>query len=654
MTRIDFKFAKPTNTGTPFPVSGVIEAVPTKRRIIAGTPDTVIIPTPFHLDIPDTGNVSLDLEPTGPDWAWSLTFMLTGIAKWTDTVTVPDADTVDYPDLPRVDPVTLEPDAAPDAAWWAALNGAAVDSAAVVGGDLIITHPDGSTLNAGTVRGPAGADSTVPGPPPSADAVAAAVANDPQAKQNAAAITALAAGVASNQSGVSANAAGVAANATAITALAAGVAANQAASGANKARLDTAADPLAYLNSIDVLCTWDTRPAGTEATFPQGMAINEAAGEIYVANQDATTLLRIDVRNLDGTLKSTKRLTVQAGAFTEALPWWYSGTGDLMFMVRTGAGNDPATGSGTYNIYNYTTGVLGPQIPIQGPIKGDVTGNYLITSDVWTNTIGKFYLYDWSTVKAGAPVLLRTIPVEFSGATAAKNQGLVLNGGYIFLIQGASNTFPTITVYNLAGQFVTAYEFAKADYAAALNSVRPGLITDTTGYAFENEAGCKYKGKLATLDVVNSTASMDTSKSVVVLHNVVGGARVPVGVAPYVHDTNWLTLAQIGATLNTATYPIVEYGTDTTPLIRRIGNRVFFEGAVKGLPAAPASIVITTLPAEWRPVRHVPGVPFQRCSSNTMAGWSVRNTGVISMDFTTKNPADATTWYPFQLTWMIG
>jgi hypothetical protein len=423
---------------------------------------------------------------------------------------------------------------------------------------------------------------------------------------------------------------------------------------AAQAKLAGAADPLAYLNSVDILCSWDTRPAGTAATFPQGMAINEAAGEIYVANQDATTLLRIDVRNLDGTLKSSKSITIAAGAFTEALPFWYNTAGDLMFMVRTGAGNDPAAGSGTYNIYNYTQGTLGPKIPILGPIKGDVEGNYLVTSDVWTNTIGKFYVYDWASVKAGTPTLLRTIPVEFSGTTAAKNQGIVLNGGYLFLVQGATNTFPTITVYNLAGQLVTAYEFSRPDYAAALNSIRPGLITDPTGYAFENEAGCKYQGRLATLDVVNSTASMDTSKSVVVIHNVPGGAHIPVGLAPYVYDTGWLTLAQIGAALNTATYPIVEYGTDTTPLIRRIGNRVFFEGAVKGLPAAPASVVITTLPAEWRPVRHVPGVPVQRTSNNLSAGWSVRNTGVISMDYTTKTNADAASWYPFQLTWMIG
>ena len=643
MTRIDFKFAKPTSTGTPFPVSGVLEAVPTKRRTITGSPDTVVVPAPFHLDIPDNGLVSLELEPTGADWAWSLTFMLTGIAKWTDTVTVPDADAVDYPDLVRVDPATLEPDAAPEAAWWAALEALP----AGVPGEPGAPGAPGAPGIPGT-----------PGPPPSPADVAYAVAADPTVRDTAAKVATNTAAIATNSATLATQGANLATQGatlatqgTAIATNATAVATNAAAIAGNKATIAGAADPLAYLNSIDILCSWDTRPVGTEATYPQGISINEGAGEIYVANQDSTTLLRIDTRNMDGTLKTTRRLTITTGAFTEGLPWWYNSSGELCFMVRTNTGASATNPNAFYNIYNHTTDTLGPSIPILGPIKGDVDGNYLVTSDVWTNTISKFYLYDWASVKAGTPVLLRTIPVESPGATAAKNQGIVINGGYIFLLQGGTGTFPTITVYNVAGQFVTAYEFALPDFAKALNSVRPGTITNLTGYTYESEAGCKYQGKLATLDIVNNTANINDSKSIVVLHNVVGGAKIPVGMAPYVHDTGTLTLAQIGASLNTATYPIVEYGTDTTPQIRRKGNRVTFSGAVKGLPAAPANIVVTTLPAEWRPLRHVPGVPLQRSSNNTVAGWSVRNTGVISMDYTSNASASATSWYPFQLVW---
>jgi len=464
------------------------------------------------------------------------------------------------------------------------------------------------------------------------------------------------ASVSANTSAIASNGMAITANGTAITAHTTAINANAAAIAANKAKLAGAGDPLAYLNSIDILCTWDTRPAGTEATFPQGISINEAAGEIYVSNQDATTLLRIDVRNMDGTLKSSKSLQVASGSFTQALPYWYNASGQLCFFIRTGAGNDPATGGATYSIYNYTLGTLGSPIPILGQINADVEGSYLVTSDAWTNTVGAFYIYDWTSVKNGAPSLVRTVPVDFNGATAAKNQGIVVNGGYLFLIQGATNTFPTITVYNLAGQFVTAYEFARPDYAAALNSIKPGLITDPVNYAFENESGCKYQGKLATLDVINTnaSASMDTSKSVVVLHNVAGGVHVTTGLAPYVYDTGWKTLAQIGVALNTATYPIVEYGTDYTPMIRRVGNRVFFEGAVKGLPATPVNVVITTLPADWRPVRGVPNVPVQRTSNNNTAGWSVKNTGAITMEYTTNASSSATSWFPFQFQWMIG
>lgn len=355
--------------------------------------------------------------------------------------------------------------------------------------------------------------------------------------------------------------------------------------------LEGAADPLAYLNSITVLCSWRTRDEGT-TTFPQGMNINAEAGEIYVVNQDKT-VMRIDVRNLDGTLKSSRTVSVVDGAFTEALPYWYNSSGDLMFFIRTSAGSNTQTsGHYTYNVYNYTQDTMGPIIPINGGIKADVDGPYLITSDIWTQTIGKIWIYDWESVKDGTPRLVNTIHVANPGPTVEKNQGMVLNGGYIFLLQGAQNTSPTITVYNVAGDLVNIFGVSARDFGIALNKAVPGAIANVNSFQYENEGGCKYKGKLATLEVVNSGTGMATSRSYVVIHNQPHGAHMPVTLRPsYTNDTGWVDLELINGA--------IPYGSDTIPRIRRIGKQVYMEGAIKGLTAANVDVAV--IPEDFLP-----------------------------------------------------
>ncbi|MGY2747198.1 hypothetical protein [Arthrobacter sp. UYCu723] len=416
-----------------------------------------------------------------------------------------------------------------------------------------------------------------------------------------------------------------------------------AATAANKTALADASDPLAYLNSISVICSWDTRPAGSEATFSQGVSINDAAQEIYVANQGGT-LLRIDVRNMDGTLKSTKSVTTANGAYTEGMPWFYNGSGQLCFFIRTGV----AATESTYNIYNYTLGTLGPQIAIKGLWKADVQGDSLITTDARNETIKTIFVYDWPSVQAGTPVLKSTIYVETSNETAAKNQGLVINGGYIFILQGAGGTSPTITVYNLAGRVVTIQQYGKAEFGAALNSAKPGLITDLVNYTYENEAGCTYRGKLVSMDVVNSTTDIVTSKTVLTLHNVANGVRIKAGTVPtaYVHDTGWVDLALLGTA--------VTYGGDTIPRIRRIGNQIYMQGAIKGLTAA--DVDVATIPAEFLPQYNLQFVQIFG-STGQCATWQITAAGAapdgkLKIMGVTSGTIAATSWTPLAQNWL--
>lgn len=86
-------------------------------------------------------------------------------------------------------------------------------------------------------------------------------------------------------------------------------------------------DPLAYINSAEILCSFPVRYKKDMKTWIQGVSINEERQEIYVANQENTgTVLRIDVRDLNGKLKSSKNIPIGSGSFTESLPYFYKRT----------------------------------------------------------------------------------------------------------------------------------------------------------------------------------------------------------------------------------------------------------------------------------------------------------------------------------------
>lgn len=138
MTVIRFKFFKPSASGEDVPSTGVLQLTPTRRRVKTGDPGTVILPAPYPAKVPETGLLALDLAPNGPDWCWELRASFTGAAFWTEYLAVPEPVPdpanpggylpVDYPDLVRVDPKTLEPVAEPDPSWYAYTDGLALSS----------------------------------------------------------------------------------------------------------------------------------------------------------------------------------------------------------------------------------------------------------------------------------------------------------------------------------------------------------------------------------------------------------------------------------------------------------------------------------------------------------------------------------------------
>ena len=120
MTIVNFRRSVPLADGSTAPADGFFRFTPSKQRTIVGTPDNIVAPKPFTVDLID-GALTVTLAPSEPGEAWQVLESVDGVHDARYWIVVPDsAEPVDDADLPRVDPTTLTPTAVPEAAWWAA------------------------------------------------------------------------------------------------------------------------------------------------------------------------------------------------------------------------------------------------------------------------------------------------------------------------------------------------------------------------------------------------------------------------------------------------------------------------------------------------------------------------------------------------------
>ena len=284
---------------------------------------------------------------------------------------------------------------------------------------------------------------------------------------------------------------------------------------------------LATFSYVGVAASFPVRDPGSD-TWVQGFAVNETAGEIYVATQaTGGTLLTITIRDLMGSVKSAKSFPIMAGAYTESLPWWHEPNGDLCFIVRTGAGASRSDGQNTYALYNYTTGELGEKIPIRGAIRMSVVGDEAVTTDAGTTSVTRFSVYDWGSVKAGTPALLRTVQVVNPGATVGKNQGMSATDEYFILNHAKNGEPPAFTIYDYSGGLEGVESWDKAGFARTLNSLLPGLITDPASFNYEAEGSYFAGGRYLSGHTLYSGSDADAATMVILSHGNLNGGHVP-------------------------------------------------------------------------------------------------------------------------------
>lgn len=117
MTTVLVALDVPTATGVDAGTPGTLYFTPTRRLNVDGR---VVLPAAFSVELVN-GSATVELAPNGLDWCWQV--QENTRLRHTRYLAVPDStEPVPYADLVDVDPSTLLPPAAPEAAWWVALD----------------------------------------------------------------------------------------------------------------------------------------------------------------------------------------------------------------------------------------------------------------------------------------------------------------------------------------------------------------------------------------------------------------------------------------------------------------------------------------------------------------------------------------------------
>lgn len=365
---------------------------------------------------------------------------------------------------------------------------------------------------------------------------------------------------------------------------AAAIAAIDAKANASASVIAKSTDPLAYLDNVKLFAKFPVREGGQMA-WVQGFTIMPEEGVYYVSNQQGASL-RIDQRTIGTDSRTLQRTTAtEDNAYSESIDSFRNGSGHLMAVVWPKAMSFP----NAYALYNVSTSSLGPQIPINGVVRGARYGDIFVTCDVWgTNAPGKFYIYSWESIKAGTPELLQEVVCKAYPSLPAKAQGMAYNDGFIFFAQGSQAENMTITAYNMRGEIELIKTYSRASLMKTVNKLVPGLL-DNPDYLFECEGAFSINGKLYTLIIVNNTPSVVPNAVALILeHNNIDGVKIESYVPALTTVGPWININLMAGWTHQAANPFQA---------RVNGNRVEFQGFAINATHVGGYTTFATLPA---------------------------------------------------------
>lgn len=321
---------------------------------------------------------------------------------------------------------------------------------------------------------------------------------------------------------------------------------------------------------------------GITNEWMQGFNINESEGHYYLGLQNSSkyTIVRIDMRT--GSYVDSSSFNCPEGAFSESLPYWKNTSGQLCFMVRTGVG---ATES-TYNIFNYVTKEMSPQISINGIWRAGQSEGILVTSDARSVNVGVFYVYDWESVKSGSPHLITKIYPETIGTASLKNQGLQGTADSIVVQQASVFDPPTLVEYSYLGKVKSTTSWSLPEFGRLINNNFPGAIADISNFKSEGEGLAVSNNVLHSLWTINEGS---LARAVIFAHGT------PKSTAPKNNRINQVQTMEYITTLND--------GGGTVKLVKEGRRVVIFIDGIISIPAR-TNKALFSVPNEFVPLNN--------------------------------------------------
>lgn len=218
-------------------------------------------------------------------------------------------------------------------------------------------------------------------------------------------------------------------------------------------------------------------------SFVQGLVVVQERDELYVIRKDGSLANSNITRYKFSTLEEIDYRVVKLNsnsAYNEGLPYFINESGDVCFILRTSYDQLAC-------IYNYTTDYKHKDMVLPGSSKHgtDRSKKYYYTNfgDA-TETFG-VYLYDFESVKAMNPKLIRTIRFDLSVTYDEKIQSIAMVNNHFVLTQG--KTQPKITTLNMNGSPVKSVSLSKQGMQ--------DMLAETLGDETLNYSPVKYEAE---------------------------------------------------------------------------------------------------------------------------------------------------------------
>lgn len=347
-------------------------------------------------------------------------------------------------------------------------------------------------------------------------------------------------------------------------------------------------------SGVNPLYYSDARPEGS--LWPQGLSWDPSELMWYISMSGSVSgqdVIRIERRSESGTLIDFKQFP--SPAFAEGLPFWKDVSGNLIFLVRAEAGN------GSYSLFNYTSGVLGPPVPLPFPMHK----SFMTDTSVWfTDASGAgggvrfFYEFDLDSIKESSPKMVNTVELEHRNMYHKMQSFAVGEDGRFWISMGVPEDPPVMATYSRQGALQGMKVYEKPSFGEMINTLTPGFIKDLDNFGQEPEGLTFKNGVLVSGHVVSDYEP--TVRRYYLAEHTDSGFEV---------KYRWLsdpqnTPVQDLPISNTANYELAS--PDVKIGICRRGDIVEIKGAVRTLTSTWQGIRLAVVPVGFRP-RVTPG-----------------------------------------------